>query len=59
MPLYLLSMFQISKQLDNVFAFYGNFTFWWKEEKQTKKKQKTKKLSQFLKVHILETAVMI
>ena len=43
--LYHLSVYQISRQLDNMFPFYGYFY-------TLMKRRKTKKLSQFLKVYI-------
>jgi len=46
-PLYHLSVYQISRQLDKTFLLY---VFSHLDEK--KKKRKTKKLSQFLKVYI-------
>jgi len=41
-------MYQIARQLDNLFPLYGNFNTF------TKRRKKMKKLSQFLEVHILE-----
>jgi len=49
MPLSHLSVYKISKQLDNAFVFYSNFHTLKKE-----RKKKKKKLSQLSKVHISE-----
>jgi len=51
-PLSRLSVYQISRQLDNVFVLYNNFHTLTKRKRKIKK---TKKLSQFSKVHISET----
>jgi len=48
-----LSVYQISRELDNAFVIYNNFHTLMKLTR--KKSKKTKKLSQFSKVHISET----
>jgi len=50
-PLHHLPVYQISKHSGYLFPLYGNFNTFTKR----KKKKKTKKLSQFLEVHISKT----
>jgi len=54
-PLYHLSVYQISRKLNNPFPLYDNFNTFTKK-KRKKKEKKAKKLSQFLEVHISETS---
>ena len=53
MPLYPPSVCQISRQSDLAFAFYSSFCKCVTRGRKIRKKKKTKKLSQFLKSHIL------
>ena len=55
MPLYPPSVCQISRKADVAFVFYSSFCKCATRKKKKKKKKKTKKLSQFLKSHILGT----
>ena len=50
-----LSVCPISRQSDMEFTFYGRFCKVTKRRRKRRKEEKTKKLSQFLKSHILGT----